>query len=151
MLDGLAHGSPWLWNSSTTPLTSGRTSLPRLSTAWFTEAAAALTATVTNPARVEPRASRHIILHAPDIDELLVDWLSELVGWFDIEQFLTRSAAVTIREHAGEWKLEARVRGDIVEPSRHPINVVVKGVTYHDLRIEQTADGMWRTRVIFDV
>ena len=117
----------------------------------FTEAAAALTATVTNPARVEPRASRHITLHAPDIDELLVDWLSELVGWFDIEQFLTRSAVVTIWGHAGEWRLEAHVRGDIAEPSRHPINVVVKGVTYHDLRIEQTGDGIWRTRVVFDV
>ena len=117
----------------------------------FTEAAAALTATVTNAARVEPRVSRHITLHAPDINELLVDWLSELVGRFDIEQFLARSAAATIREHAGEWKLEAHVRGDIAEPSRHPINVVVKGVTYCELRIEQTADGIWRTRVVFDV
>ena len=117
----------------------------------FTEAAAALTATVTNADRVEPRVSRHITLHAPDINELLVDWLSELVGRFDIEQFLARSAAVTIREHAGEWKLEAHVRGEIAEPPRHPINVVVKGVTYCELRIEQTADGIWRTRVIFDV
>ena len=117
----------------------------------FTEAAAALTATVTDPACVESKVSRHITLRASDIDELLVDWLSELVGWFDIEQFLTRSAAVTIREHAGEWRLEAHVRGDTAEPSRHPINVVVKGVTYHDLRIEQTAEGIWRTRVVFDV
>ena len=117
----------------------------------FAEAAMALTATVTDLSHVEQKVSRRFRLRAPDLNQLLVDWLSELVGQFDIERFLGRRAVVTLTRQADAWSLEAHVRGDIAESARHPINVVVKGVTYHDLHIEQTADGMWRTQVILDI
>ena len=119
--------------------------------ALFAEAAVALTATVTDVDQVEARVERCVTLRAADLNQLLVDWLGELVGQFDIEQFLGRVATVTLTRDGDGWRLEAELRGDIAESSRHAINVVVKGVTYHELHIEQTADGTWHTRVVFDI
>ena len=53
----------------------------------FTEALLALTATLTDPSCVQSRLSRRLTVRATDLDQLLVDWLSELVSQFDIEQF----------------------------------------------------------------
>ena len=73
----------------------------------FAEAAMALTATVTDLSHVEQNVSRRFRLRAPDLNQLLVDWLSELVGQFDIERFLGRRAAVTLTQQADAWSLEA--------------------------------------------
>ncbi len=43
----------------------------------FVEAATALTETLCDPCGIEPRLSRAVTVHAPDVDQLLVEWLSE--------------------------------------------------------------------------
>jgi SHS2 domain-containing protein len=120
----------------------------------FSEAAVALTETVTDPAGVSGSSTVHVSLHTSDLDQLLVDWLSELVALFDIERFLAASAKVTIREAGGgsrDWTLEASVSGERCETARHPLRVLVKGITYHGLGIRRTAQGRWATSVVFDV
>ena len=119
--------------------------------ALFADAALALTTTLIDPSSVEPTLSRDVVLRAPDLGQLLVDWLSELVGWFDIDQFLARSARLTVRERGTEWSLEATVNGETLDASRHQIKVLVKGVTYHGLHVEQTADDEWQATVVFDI
>ena len=54
--------------------------------ALFADAALALTTTLIDPSSVESRLNRDVALQAQDFGQLLVDWLSELVGWFDIDQ-----------------------------------------------------------------
>ena len=122
--------------------------------ALFAEASLALTETVTDPAGIADSIALHVSLHASDLDQLLVDWLSELVALFDIERFLASSAKVTIRGGGGasrDWQLEASVNGERYETARHPLRVLVKGITYHGLGICRTARGRWETSVIFDV
>ena len=122
----------------------------------FIEAAAALTETVCDRSGLRPRLARAATLSAADVDQLLVDWLSELIGRFDIEQFLTHSATVAIvpepdaRGSVAGYRLEATLYGESAAPERHPIKVLVKGVTYHELHIEQTDRG-WETTVVFDI
>ena len=120
----------------------------------FAEAALAFTATVTDPDGVAESTTTHVSLHASDLDQLLVDWLSELVGLFDIGDFLPSSTRVTIHEGGADdpgWHLEASATGERCEPARHPLKVLVKGITYHGLGICRTSDRRWQTSVIFDV
>ena len=119
--------------------------------ALFADAALALTTTLIDPSSVESRLNRDVALQAKDFGQLLVDWLSELVGWFDIDQFLARSAELRIREQGAEWALEATVHGETLDATRHQIKVLVKGVTYHDLQVEQTLDDEWQATVVFDI
>ena len=124
--------------------------------ALFVEAAVALTETLCDPYGVEPRLSRTVIVHAPDVNQLLVEWLSELIGRFDIEQFLAHTTSVSISEEldaadgADRYHLEATLCGEPFDQDRHEIRVAVKGITYHLLHIKRTVEG-WAATVVFDI
>jgi SHS2 domain-containing protein len=51
----------------------------------------------------------------------------------------------------GALRLAATARGETYDPERHPIKVLIKGITYHGLEVVEGADGRWRARVIFDI
>lgn len=82
-------------------------------------------------------------LTADDAASLLADWLRELLFLHE-----TRHAdyARATFDRLGETVLEARVQTEPAAPAVREI----KGVTYHELRVER-ADGGWEARVIFDV
>lgn len=93
-----------------------------------------------DPNRIE---SRTVTLDASDRAGLLKAWLRELLllhetGGADY-------AGVTFFELTAR-RLEARVRTAPAEPAVREI----KGVTYHELSVQETDSG-WKARVIFDV
>ena len=71
---------------------------------------------------------------------------------------LTRSAALTKKpvshltpevSFEGD-RVKATLRGQTVDLATHPIERVVKAVTYHGLEVEER-DGAWWARVILDL
>jgi len=116
----------------------------------YAAAAEALTETLTDPAGVEPRARVTASLGAVELDLLLADWVGELVYRFDAFEWLTRRAHVTVARTDGRWTLQANLDGETRDPARHPLKVLVKAATYHELRVEQTAEG-WTGRLVLDI
>lgn len=49
-----------------------------------------------------------------------------------------------------EYVISATLRGDTRDPARHPLKLLIKGVTYHGLHIVQTEHG-YEATVIFDI
>ncbi len=99
-----------------------------------------------DPAReADPQAveTRTVRLDAGDRAALLKAWLRELLLLHETGD--ADYAGVTFYELA-ERRLEARVRTAPAAPAVREI----KGVTYHELKVEQTDSG-WKARVIFDV
>jgi SHS2 domain-containing protein len=80
----------------------------------------------------------------------MVEWLGELVYRFEVDGLLFRNAEVRIEESGGRFRLAARARGEPYDTGRHPLEVQVKGVTYHELRVERR-DGEWVGRVVLDI
>lgn len=120
--------------------------------ALFEEALVAFTDTVTPVARVRKRTERRFELEASDASELLVAWLEELLFAFEVEELLFSRAEVRVRaEQGGGLRLEALAHGEPYDPDRHPVKVLVKGVTFHHLEARQEPDGGWLGRVIFDI
>lgn len=122
----------------------------------FAEAARALLETIVDPAAVRASLHRDFELSAPDLETLFVDWLGELVYVFEVDRQLFRDAAVTVTEAEGPetgrgWRLAAVARGEPYDPDRHPIRVLVKAVTHHQLAVGCGDDGTWHVRVIFDI
>lgn len=116
----------------------------------FAEAAAALTDSITDVATVEARETLQLRLTSPEMELLLLDWLSELLFRFDAQGWLTRRAEVSIDTRGTPLALDARLHGEPLDPSRHGVKVLVKAVTYHALRVEQVGD-LWQATVVFDI
>jgi protein archease len=110
----------------------------------FTAAAAGMNYLMVG-ARIEvdPKISKTLDIDSIDAESLLVDWLSELAFWAETESLVfTR-----IQWHElTEIRLQATVLGDRVsELEKH-----IKAVTYHNLKIVQTDEGLDAT-IVFDV
>ena len=76
--------------------------------------------------------------------------LEEVLFRFEVGGFLPRTTRATVAEHGREWVAELEVSGERRDPARHPVRVLIKGVTYHALAVERVAEG-WRAKVIFDI
>jgi SHS2 domain-containing protein len=87
---------------------------------------------------------RTLALESLDAESLLVDWLSEFAYWAETEQLIFRQVEIQeIRATA----LRAVVRGGRApELQKH-----IKAVTYHNLEINQRADGQLEATIVFDV
>lgn len=113
----------------------------------FAEMAKCLfTAIVEEPASVEPKFETTVLIDGTDREYLLFDWLRHLLRLFDEGKEVYREFEVKVLE-AG---LTAIAFGEPLNPARHPLNHEVKAVTYHGLKVEQTADG-WLAEVIVDI
>ena len=81
-----------------------------------------------------------------DREYLLFDWLRELLYRFDSRHLLLGRFAVRVTA-AG---LDGEAWGEPLDPARHALAHEVKAITYHGLKVEQTADG-WLAEVIVDI
>ena len=79
--------------------------------------------------------------------DLLVSLGRQVLFYFNTSQLVpARFDVVTV----SPTRLQGRLWGEPFDPDRMAFHMEVKGVTYHDLEVEEEA-GKWRARVTFDV
>ncbi|NIR42693.1 MAG: archease [Gemmatimonadetes bacterium] len=101
---------------------------------------------VPGPVSAEASAWRDFDLEAPDTEALLVEWLRELLHIQMSDGKLVAAAEI---DELDDGRLVARV--GLGEPGEGTeVERELKGVTYHDLTVEQRDDG-WFARVVFDL
>jgi len=88
-----------------------------------------------------------VIAHGDDREELLVNFMNELLylqgvkGWL-FRRFEVRDlSATTVKANA--W-------GEPYDPKRHELFHEIKGATYHNLHVRQE-NGTWKVDMVFDV
>lgn len=116
----------------------------------FLSAAQALTDTITELSSVRPSVTQVVTLESGAVDDLLVDWLNELLYRFEVQNMLVFQASVTVEQRGSRWLLDATIAGEPFDPDRHPSRVLVKSATYHGLKIARE-QGTWRARIVFDI
>ena len=116
----------------------------------FASSALAFTDSVTSVQRIEPKRPEEIDVAAPELDLLLVDFLSELLYRFDTRGWLTREAQVEVREEDGGFALQGTLLGERLDETRHPVKLAIKAVTYHGLRVAHE-DDRWTANIVFDI
>lgn len=113
----------------------------------FEQAALALTAIVTDPAKVYPKDKVALRCTAPDTELLLADWLNAV-----IYEMATRHMLFSCYEvRLADGRLDAIAWGETVELSRHRPAVEPKGATYTALMVGQQKDGSWLAQCVVDV
>jgi SHS2 domain-containing protein len=110
----------------------------------------ALTDALTDVEGVSVELELPVDLRAPSREDLLVEWLSELVYLFDTKSVLLCQADLEVVGEPGGWHLRGTVRGERYDPDRHEIKTLIKAITYHQLEVSSSARG-WSARVIFDL
>lgn len=92
-------------------------------------------------------ASHHIQLTAPDGESLLVAFLSELLYLAEQENLAFDSFDLTVDADAQN---DLRLDGVLYGASIAAMSKAIKAVTFHNLHIQKTPDGLEAT-VVFDV
>ena len=106
---------------------------------------------------VEPETTRQLTVESSSRDDLLVDWLAEVIATAGAHGELYGAVEITTVETvaaeptgAGRWIAKGVLRGEKVDPARHDLRFEVKAATYHGLLVEEDAGG-FHGRVILDL
>ncbi|HMH51093.1 MAG TPA: archease [Candidatus Acidoferrum sp.] len=113
----------------------------------FAEAALAVLALGVAPAGVEERETRDVRAQAATVEDLLVAWINECVYVHEIEGFAVHRVSV---HRVDDAVVHGVLHGESLEPSRHQLGTVVKGVTHHRVSVTETESGC-EVSIIVDV
>lgn len=115
--------------------------------ALFSEAARGLLSIlVDNPESVRPAQEVTLSVSGTELDYLLFDWLAELLFRFETGRLLCCEFDVRFHD-AG---ITVLARGETFQADRHRLAHEVKAITYHQLSVQETAEG-WQARFIVDI
>jgi SHS2 domain-containing protein len=114
----------------------------------FANAARAMFNLVVDLSKVRHVETREISLTAGSLEDLLYDWLSELLYLSEVDRLVFSKFEVRITKN-GEYWLDAKAYGEVVSP-RHEVFLHIKAVTYHDLRVEKR-DNVYEAQVLLDI
>ncbi len=101
----------------------------------------------TNPGPEVTGTEVDLEIRGFDPPDLMVNWLRELLFRFTAKE--EAAAAVRIRSASAEC-LRAGVGFVPLNTGIHRPRYEIKAVTYHDIRVEETAAG-WEAKILFDV
>jgi SHS2 domain-containing protein len=113
----------------------------------FSNAVFALFDIMTDIHAVYTTVEKDISIEGADREDLMINFLREILYLFNGEGFSIRDFLVF---EVDSHRIRGTVRGEFFDPDRHCLHREIKAVTYHQTEVNRVSDG-WRARVIFDV
>jgi SHS2 domain-containing protein len=113
----------------------------------FVNAAFALFDVLTESDKIEAKESMQLEVEGSDRDDLLVNWLRELLYLYQGSAYLLKE--FNIRE-VKDTVVKAEVGGEKLDPDRHEIKQEITAVAYHQSHMQKTGE-QWIAQVIFEV
>ena len=111
----------------------------------FEEAGRALfTEMLGDLSEVKPETKEEIEITAQSVEDLLIEWLSELLFRFDAQGKVYSKFEVKIKDKT----LLACIYGENLDQRRHKVKVGMKGVTYHMLSVKKSPQGYEATFLV---
>ncbi len=126
----------------------------------FRNVSEGLSELITDTAGIKETEEREIVLAADSRENLLVQWLNELVFLFDTYGFIGKQFNISLEhgqddsmavsEKYGTVTLKARISGGYFKPDVNESRLLVKAATYHGLSLRKVHSG-WEAVVVFDI
>jgi len=91
--------------------------------------------------------ARRVRVEADCYEDLLVNWLSEIITASAVYAELYSDIYI---ESVGQYYIDCFLKGEPYDPARHNLRSEVKAATYHDIYVVQKG-GRFKARVIFDL
>ena len=115
----------------------------------FENAALGMFDVITDLRKVEAIGEYKIMVDAKDSEQLLVDWLSELLFIHTVKGIMFSKFKVEIMEQEDNWRLMGNASGENYKEGKHPYNTEIKAVTHHILEIKK--NEVYEVQVLFDI
>jgi len=113
----------------------------------FKTSAEGMFSLITDVEDISISSDFNLKLQEDSLEDLFAGWLKELLFKFDTQRFLP--VEYNFHELKSNF-LKATIRGGKFDLNEHAINMEIKAVTYHELKVQKTDSG-WRAHVIFDI
>ena len=98
---------------------------------------------------VEAKQKLEINLENEKIENLLYDFLSEILFLKDSKYMVFRKVKVKIIENK-KYKLNAVLEGDTINPEKQHLENDIKAVTMHMFEVKKEKNG-WKATVVVDI
>ncbi|MGR3219551.1 MAG: archease [Candidatus Anammoxibacter sp.] len=125
----------------------------------FANAAIALSEILTDSSKVEDVTRKEIIVTAIDLEQLMINWLQEVLYYYDVYSFIFKrfevNDIINLKHEEGSaaatpFTIKAIGSGETFDHERHLILTEVKAATYHQIEVKEN-NGKWQARIIFDL
>ena len=118
----------------------------------FSQTAYSLMTTITpNLKIITTEIEKKMIIEANDKETLLVDFLSEFLYIFDVYELVFSKIHISkIEKFDDKYKLNATLRGEKFDSTKHEIGIEVKAITYSFINIEEKHDSTL-IDIVFDI
>ncbi len=97
----------------------------------FENSAEALESVMIDLKSIDVKGVKRVNLSSDTYENLLFDWLSEIIVLFEVDSFAIRKFNVKIIDKS----LSAECSGERIDKRKHKLKIEVKAVTYHNLEI----------------
>jgi len=113
----------------------------------FANSASALFDLITDIDKVEVRERLALEVEGTDRDDLMVNWMRELLHLYQGSGYLLKE--FEIREVRDSY-IRGQVGGEKFDPDRHEVRREFRSVAHHQSRMTQTAER-WTAQVLFEL
>lgn len=113
----------------------------------FVNSGLALFEVMADADRIEVKERLPLEVEGADRDELIVNWLRELLYLYQSGGYLLKEFKVT---EVKDSLVKAEVCGEKIDPDRHEIKQEIATVAEHKSRMQKTGN-QWVARVIFEL
>lgn len=113
----------------------------------FTNSAFALFDVMTDIANVQTKESIPLEVEGSDRDDLMVNWMRELLYLYQASGYLLREFKII---EVKDTSVKAEVLGEKIDPDRHEIKQEIATVAFHKSRMEKTGN-QWIAQLIFEL
>lgn len=112
----------------------------------FANAAEGMSELITDVAEIEGTEEREVVLTADSNEDLLIQWLNELIFFFDTYDFIGKRFDISLKNNT----LKAKISGGRHNPAINESRLLIKAATYHGLSLKRD-NLQWEAVVIFDI
>ena len=116
----------------------------------FANAALALFTMQVDLKTVNAKKTWKINLRNNKLDNLLFDFLDELIFLKDKDYSIFSKVKVKVADKKASYNLEAEVKGESINTEKHKLGNDVKAVTLHQFEVKKLKN-YWKARVIVDI
>ncbi len=117
----------------------------------FRNAAKAMFNSIVKIDTIQPKIEKTIEITSESIESLLFDWLSKLLTIHDSYNLLFSEFQIqNINRQNSGWYLKAKIKGEKFNEKKHESEMMIKAMTYNELKIEKKGKKFLLT-VVMDI
>ena len=116
----------------------------------FENSALAIFEESANLKNIKEKEKRSIKINAKNIEDLLYDFLSEILFLKDTYSIIFKKSKIKIQKKGKKYHLNAELYGEKIDRERHELGNDIKAITLHMFKIEKTKKG-YKGMIVVDV